>query len=94
MSDTSSLTELARFIGRSALASEDAVHRRRALNAMTNRLLPARPQRKKVGELLAVVMALSARTRRAIMPKVAIELDVFAPGGKRAVLVTLPGSKD
>ena len=41
-----------------------------------------------------VVMALSARTRRAVMPKVGIELDVFAPGGKRAVLVTLPGSED
>jgi hypothetical protein len=90
MSDTSSLSELARFIGKSALASEDAAHRRRALNAMSARLLPARPQRRSVTELLGVVLALSARTRRMVAPRVAIELDVFAPGGERAVAVTLP----
>lgn len=90
MSDTSSLSELARFIGRSALASEDAVQRRRALNAMAGRMLPPQPQRRSVGELLGVVMALSARTRRMVLPRVAIELDVFAPGGKRAVSFTLP----
>lgn len=90
MSDTSSLSELARFIGKSALASEDAGHRRRALNAMTSRMLPARPQRRSVTDLLGVVLALSARTRRMVLPRVTVELDVFAPGGERAVAVTLP----
>ena len=88
MSDTSSLTELARFVGQSALASEDAVVRRQAVNAMVTRFNP-RLKRRGVGDLL-VVMALSARTRRMLMPHVEIELDVFAPAGGRAVTVTLP----
>ena len=42
------------------------------------------------GHLLGAVLALSARTRRMVLPKVEIDLDVFAPGGGRAVQVTLP----
>lgn len=89
MSDTSSLTELARFVGQSALASEDAVVRRQAVNAIVMRFSP-QPRRRGVGDLLAVVLALSARTRRMLMPQVGIELDVFGPDGSRAVRVTLP----
>jgi hypothetical protein len=89
MSDTSSLTELARFVGQSALASEDAVVRRQAVNAMVTRFSPGL-RRRGVGDLLGVVMALSARTRRMLMPHVEIELDVFDPTGGRAVRVTLP----
>jgi hypothetical protein len=84
MSERSALTELANFVGRSSLASEDLGARRRALNGMTARLLP-RPQRRSVGELLGAVLALSSRTRRAGHPPVSIEIDVFAPGGKRAL---------
>ena len=47
-------------------------------------------RRRGVGDLLAVVMALSARTRRMLMPQVGIELDVFGPDGSRAVRVILP----
>lgn len=89
MSETSSLTELARFVGQSSLASEDAVVRRQAVNAMVTRFNP-NLKRRGVGDLLGVVMALSARTRRMLMPHVGIELDVFAPDGSRAVRVTLP----
>jgi hypothetical protein len=89
MSETSSLTELARFIGQSSLASEDAVVRRQAVNAMVTRFNP-NLKRRGVGDLLGVVMALSARTRRMLMPQVGIELDVFGPDGSRAVRVTLP----
>jgi hypothetical protein len=89
MSDTSSLTELARFIGQSRLSSEDPGVRRRAINAMTANLNP-KPATRKVADLLGAVLALSARTRRMVLPKVEIDLDVFAPGGKRAVLVMLP----
>ncbi len=89
MSETSSLTELARFVGQSALSSEDAVLRRQAVNAMVSRFSPGM-KRRGVGELLAVVMALSARTRRMLMPHVEIEIDVFAPNGGRAVRITLP----
>ena len=89
MSDTSSLSELARFVGQSALASEDAVVRRQAVNAMVTRFNPGL-KRRGVGDLLGVVMALSARTRRMLMPHVQIELDVFSPDGLRAVRVRLP----
>jgi hypothetical protein len=89
MSDTSSLSELARFVGQSRLASEDPLVRRRAINAITARLSP-RPAGRRVGDLLGVVLALSARTRRMVLPPVSIELDVFAPGGARAVRIMLP----
>lgn len=89
MSDTSSLSELARFIGQSRLAAEDPLVRRRAINAISSRLLP-RAGGRRVGDLLGVVLALSARTRRMVMPPVSVEVDVFAPGGRRAVRIMLP----
>ncbi|HHY49065.1 MAG TPA: hypothetical protein GYA10_04895 [Alphaproteobacteria bacterium] len=90
MSDTSSLTQLARFIGQSALSSGNEAERRRAVNAIVARLQP--PPRRSVGELLGAVLALSARTRRMRMPRIAIELDVFAPDGARAVRLLMPGA--
>jgi hypothetical protein len=89
MSDTSSLSELARFIGQSRLSNADAGEHRLAVNAIASRLGPRLPRRG-VGELLSAVMALSARTRRMLLPHVGIELDVFAPGGARAVRVIMP----
>ncbi len=86
MSDTSSLTELAQFVGRSPLASSDPAVRRRALEEITRDLQP-RPARRRVADLLGVVLALSARSRRMAMPRVEVDLDVFAPGGRRAVRV-------
>jgi hypothetical protein len=49
-----------------------------------------RPARQRVSDLLSVVLTLSARTRRMVMPKVEVDLDVFAPGGARAVRIYLP----
>jgi hypothetical protein len=49
---------------------------------MTQRLLP---RKRGVGDLLGVVMTLSARTRRMVQEPVHIDLDVFAPGGARAI---------
>jgi hypothetical protein len=89
MSDTSSLSELARFVGQSSLASEDAIVRAQAVNAMVARFNPGL-KRRGVSELLGAVMALSARTRRMLMPVVDIDLDVFAPDGARAVRITFP----
>jgi hypothetical protein len=88
MSDTSSLSELARFIGQSDLNSENASVRLRTTSAIAARLMP---KRRSVSDLLGAVLALSARTRRMVLPRVEIDLDVFAPGGGRAVQVTLPG---
>ncbi|KKB09494.1 hypothetical protein VE26_06150 [Devosia chinhatensis] len=57
--------------------------RNRALSGMSERMLPR--QRRSVGDLLGVVMTLSARTRRMSQDPVRVEVDVFAPGGKRAI---------
>ena len=86
MSERTALTELASFIGRSSLASEDMAVRNRALAGITGRMLP---RKRTVGDLLGVVLALSARTRRMVQEPVAIDIDVFAPGGARAVRMTL-----
>lgn len=87
MSDTSSLTELARFVGQSQLA--DAKASRKAVNDIVSHMMrPPAPQR--VSDLLAVVLALSARTRRMILPPASVDLDVFGPGGQRAVRIMLP----
>ncbi len=88
MSDTSSLSQLARFIGQSPFASPDPAVRENAVNAVTASL--AVPQRRGVGDLLGVVLALSARTRRMVLPAVGIDLDVFSPDGTRAVRLFLP----
>ena len=87
MSETSSLTELARFIGQSRLSAGDGLGRLNHGQSVKPKL---RPQRHSVGELLGVVLALSARTRRGIMPRVDIDIDVFSPTGGRAVKIMLP----
>lgn len=82
MSENTALIELANFVGRSSLASPDMAARNRALSGITQRLLP---RKRGVGDLLGVVLALSARTRRMVQEPVVIDIDVFAPGGGRAV---------
>jgi hypothetical protein len=89
MSDTSSLTELARFVGQSRLIDADAGASRRAVNDIVDHV-GRRPARQRVSDLLAVVLMLSARTRRMVLPKVEIDLDVFSPTGERAVRIALP----
>jgi hypothetical protein len=82
MSERSALIELAHFIGQSPLLNESMAVRNRALSGITARMLP---RKRSVGELLAVVLAISGRTRRMAQPRVRIGLDVFAPGGARAI---------
>ncbi len=89
MSEYSTLSELARFIGRSEFATDDPVTRRRVIDNITARLQP-RPAHRRIADLLGVVLTLSARTRRMAMPQVGIELDVFRPDGARAVRIHLP----
>jgi hypothetical protein len=89
MSDTSSLTELARFIGQSGLIAEDRAANRRTVNDIVGQYA-RKPKQQRVSDLLAVVLTLSARTRRVVMPRVEIDLDVFGPGGHRAVRIALP----
>jgi hypothetical protein len=66
--------------------------RNRALAGVSKRMLP-RHGRRGVAELLGVVLALSARTRRMVQEPVRIDLDVFAPGGKRAVRISFGGER-
>jgi len=90
MSNTSNLTELARFVGQSALNADGAQPLRRLIGGHAFGLKPkARPS---VTELLGVVLTLSARTRRVVQPRTEIDLDVFAPGGGRAVRLIMPRS--
>ena len=88
MSERTALTELANFVGRSSLLSEDMAARNRVLAGMTQRLLP---RKRSVGDLLGVVLALSARTRRMVQEPVNVDIDVFAPGGARAIRMSLGG---
>lgn len=88
MSENTALNELASFVGRSPLANQDMSARNRVLAAMTGRMLG---KKRSVGDLLGVVLALSARTRRMAQPPASIDIDVFAPGGKRALRLTLGG---
>ena len=88
MSETSKISELANFVGRSELGAENATTRRRAINALAAGLRP-KLQRRGVADLLGVVLVLSARTRRLALPSVDIDLDVFSPEGGRAVRLTL-----
>ncbi|WP_338723799.1 hypothetical protein [Devosia sp. XK-2] len=87
MSERTALVELANFIGRSPLASPDMDVRNKALAGMTGRMLPR--QKRSVGDLLGVVMALSARTRRMAHEPARVEIDVFAPDGQRALRLDL-----
>jgi hypothetical protein len=88
MSERTALTDLANFVGRSPLSSDDLAVRNRALAGITQRLMP---RKRSVGDLLGVVLALSSRTRRMVQEPVIIDLDVFAPGGRRAVRMNLGG---
>jgi hypothetical protein len=87
MSDAqSNLSELASFVGQSALQTSAG-----SRNA-GSRLAPAPKVRHSVTELLGVVLTLSARTRRVVQPRVEIDLDVFTPGGGRALRIVMPRS--
>ena len=88
MSEYSSLSDLARFLGQTPVSG--TAEGRRAVNDIAGRMAPQRPPRQRVSDLLSVVLTLSARTRRMVLPKVEVELDVFAPGGQRAVRMLLP----
>ncbi len=88
MSKISSLTELANFV---AGSNPDPVHDTKGRQSFWRayRRIAAEGfkggQPAGVSELLATVMAISARTRRMMAPRTHIELDVFNPAGKRAV---------
>ncbi len=90
MSEWTRLSDLSRFEPRSPLASGDDAVRDDALRALMRGLEPQKPVRRRMSDMLSVVLALSARTRRMVLPRVAIDVDVFDPNGKRALRMYLP----
>lgn len=87
MSKTSSLTDLAEFAASAESRGKQREEFWKAYRSSSEhrRYTRGRP----VSDLLGVVMALSARTRRVLAPRAEVELDVFSPGGKRAVRLSL-----
>ncbi len=86
MSNITALTDLARLVGHPA-----TLHNRHAVNGaavagLVAGLMP-RMEPGRTSDLLGTVLALSARTRRMVQPRVQIDLDVFTPEGRRAVQV-------
>lgn len=93
MSHKSTLSELAAFVAKSPLASDNEAERQEAMRAIGQNLMP-KPAHRKVTDLLGSVLVLSARTRRMVQPKTGIDLDVFSPQSKRAVKVTMSAARD
>lgn len=91
MSDLSSpLKQLGQFAATSPLAGNDPVRANDALWRLARSFAPARPVHQRIGDMLGVVRALTSRTRRLAHPRVHVDIDVFAPGGERALRIFLP----
>jgi hypothetical protein len=43
-----------------------------------------------MSDMLSVVLALSSRTRRMVLPRVSVDVDVFDPAGRRALRMYMP----
>lgn len=93
MSEPNGLSNLKAFTPRSPLASDAAAVQAGALSAIGRGLDAARPRRRRVSDMLSVVLALSSRTRRMVLPPVGIDLDVFDPHGQRALRLYMPRSE-
>lgn len=90
MSEWTRLSDLSHFEPRSPLASQDDAVRAEALRSLMRGLEPQKPVRRRMSDMLSVVLALSSRTRRMVLPRVSIDVDVFDPNGKRALRMYLP----
>lgn len=88
MSEIDALKDLAGFVANSKLASDDIAVRRAVLDSLKRQINP-QPIHRRVTDLLGTVMALSARTRRIVQPRVEVDIDVFAPGNNRAVILNI-----
>jgi len=88
MSTNSTLSDLANFVARNERKLQDKSPDKNAFwhaYHQVSQTARKRPSASRVTDLLGIVMALSARTRRVVAPRAIVELDVFAPNGKRAV---------
>ena len=92
MSETSSLTELAQFVGSSRLNAEDPQVRQRAVSSIAACLGAEAAAAQRHRSCWGWCWSCPARTRRVVLPRVEIDVDVFAPDGTRAVRLILPRS--
>ncbi len=88
MSTNSTLADLAKFVARSEGGPAGTNGFWQAWRNVSE-TARQRPPATRVTDLLGVVMALSARTQRALAPGCVVELDVFAPDGRRAVRLSM-----
>ena len=88
MSSNDVLGDLASIAGAAQASSVFEAARRDAVNGFSDRL-ELQPLRRRASDLLGAVLALSARTRRVVQPRVAVDLDVFDPFGRRAVALKI-----
>lgn len=87
MTRLSELAKLKEFAGQAAQRGEARDAFWDAYGRVSNQ---SKHRGKRVTDLVGTVMALSARTRRVVQPRVAVELDVFGPNGKRAMRLFQP----
>lgn len=90
MSEWTRISDLSQFEPRSPLASSDDAVRAQTLRSLMRGLEPHKPVRQKMSDMLSVVLTLSQRTRRMVMPRVTIDVDVFGPNGNRALRMYMP----
>lgn len=89
MSTIDALGDLAQIVGKAPGEAAFEAQRRAVANGYAG-ALELRPLHRRATDLLGAVLALSARTRRIVQPRVVVDLDVFTPEGRRAVRVKLP----
>lgn len=81
----SNLDNLIKFEPKSKLLSSDENVRRAEFLKLATGIDTSAREQMRARDLLGVVLAISARTRRVVKPKATISVSVFSPNGKRAV---------
>lgn len=81
----SNLDNLIKFEPKSKLLSSDENVRRAEFLKLATGIDTSAREQMRARDLLGVVLAISARTRRVVKPKATISVSVFGPDGKRAV---------
>ena len=93
MRSNDALGELARLANTARDSSGFEAARKKAVNGF-NASFDVKPLNRRAIDLLGAVLALSARTRRVVQPRVEIDLDVFTPKGRRAVSMSFGDLND
>ncbi len=87
MRSNDALGDLAKLANTARASSGFEAARKKAVNGF-NSSIDLKPFNRRAIDLLGAVLALSARTRRVVQPRVEIDVDVFTPKGLRAVVIS------